>query len=145
MSGQQLFFSRPRRHYSNGLHSERLMQPLCTILRSGPVPQTVTVPPQIKKIPFPFPEMCISSVLQLLLLPLVTPLSRLFSLLFPSLSLGASQQYQLHHRCFYTCFWTSWACNKDTVLYTVLYSKIHKSTTTCRGCVHMTMYTRHVN
>ena len=27
-----------------------------------------------------------------------------------------------------------------TILYTVLYSKVHKSTTTCRGCTHITMY-----
>ena len=28
---------------------------------------------------------------------------------------------------------------------TVLYSKVHKSPTTCRGCTHVTMYARHLN
>ena len=32
-----------------------------------------------------------------------------------------------------------------TILYTVLYIKVHKSTTTCRGCTYMTTYARHVN
>ena len=32
-----------------------------------------------------------------------------------------------------------------TILYTVLYSKVHKSTTSCRGCKHGTTYGRHVN
>ena len=49
-----LFF-RHRWHGSTGLHSERLLQPSCTVLHSGPVPQKLTVPPQIKKIPLPFP------------------------------------------------------------------------------------------
>ena len=31
------------------------------------------------------------------------------------------------------------------VLCTVLYSKVHKSTATCGGCVHVTMFARHVN
>ena len=31
------------------MHSERLLQPLCTVLHSGPVPHKRTVPPQIKK------------------------------------------------------------------------------------------------
>ena len=64
-----------------------------------------------------------------------------------AISLTPDVHYQLHHRCFYACFyacfWTSWAWNKDTVLLysiTVLYSKVHNSTTTCRGCTHMTMY-----
>ena len=30
-------------------------------------------------------------------------------------------------------------------LYTELYSKAHKSTTTCRGCMHVTVYTIHMN
>ena len=30
-------------------------------------------------------------------------------------------------------------------LYTVLYSKVHKSTTTCRGCTHVTKYAKHMN
>ena len=29
-------------------------------------------------------------------------------------------------------------------LYTVLYSKVHKSTTTCRRCTHMTVYARYM-
>ena len=32
-----------------------------------------------------------------------------------------------------------------TVLYTVLYSKVHKTTTARRGSAHTTMYARHVN
>ena len=32
-----------------------------------------------------------------------------------------------------------------TVLYTVPYSKVHKSTTICRGCTHVTVYATHVN
>ena len=31
------------------------------------------------------------------------------------------------------------------IFYIVLYSKVHKSTTTCRGCLHVTTYTRYVN
>ena len=64
-------FSHHRWHGNTGLHSEQLLQPSCTILRLGPVPQKLTVPPEIKKIPWPFPISWISSVLQLLLLPLV--------------------------------------------------------------------------
>ena len=30
------------------------VQPLCPVLCSGPVPQNLTVPPEIKKIPVPF-------------------------------------------------------------------------------------------
>ena len=32
-----------------------------------------------------------------------------------------------------------------TVLYIVLYRKEHKSATTCRGCLHMTVYAKHLN
>ena len=32
-----------------------------------------------------------------------------------------------------------------TTLYAVLYSKVHKSITTCKGCRHITRYTRHMN
>ena len=49
------FFSCYRWHGSTGLHSERLLQLSCTVLRSGPVAQKPIVPPQIRKIPFPFP------------------------------------------------------------------------------------------
>ena len=30
-------------------------------------------------------------------------------------------------------------------LHTLLYSKVHKRTTTCRGCMRMTIYVRHMN
>ena len=60
-------------HHSTGLHSE--LQPLCSILCSGPMPQKLTVLPQIKKIPLPFHESWISSLLQLLLLPFFFVLS----------------------------------------------------------------------
>ena len=50
-------FSHHRWHGSTGLHSERPLQPLCTVLHSGPVPQKLTVPPQIKKISLPFPAL----------------------------------------------------------------------------------------
>ena len=44
---------------------------------------------------------------------------------------------------FYVLLQTSWAWNKDTaLLHTVLYSKVHKSTTTCSRRTHLTMYTR---
>ena len=36
-----------------------------------------------------------------------------------------------------------WYCT--AVLDIVLYSKAHKSTTTCRGCTYVTIYARHVN
>ena len=76
---------------STGLHPERLLQPSCTILHSGPVGQKLIVPPQIKKISLPFPH-------------------------HESLPSSTS----LHHRCFYTCFLTSWAWNKNTVfLYSI--------------------------
>ena len=39
---------------STGLHSEQLLQPLCTLLRSGPLPQKLTVPPPTKKTPLHF-------------------------------------------------------------------------------------------
>ena len=43
----------------------------------------------------------------------------------------------------------TWAWNEDTVLltvlYTVLYGKGRRSITTCRGCMHVMMHTRHVN
>ena len=114
---------------------------------SGPVPQKLTVSPRIKKISLPFPASCVSLFLQLLLLPLVTPLSQLFSLLFPLLSLRASSQYQLHHCCFML------ASGHTGIEIKILYycilcstaSKVHKSTTSCRGCTHVTMYTKHMN
>ena len=34
---------------------------------------------------------------------------------------------------------------KDTILCIVFYSKMHKSSATCRRCTHMTTYTRHVD
>ena len=77
------------------------------------------MPPQIKKIPLPFPASWTSSVLQLFL-PLVS--LRPFS--GPPIP-DISCQYQLHHHCFYACFRTSWTLYKDTVL-----CKEHKSTTT---------------
>ena len=92
-----------------------------------------------KKIPSPFPALWLSLVLQLLL-----SLASLCSFLWTSnfwclLAVPAASPL------FYTCFWTSWCWNKDTVLYVVLYSKVHKSTTACRGCTRMTVYTRHMS
>ena len=75
-------FSCHRWHCSTGLHSEQLLQPSCTVLHLGAVPQKLTVPPQIKKMPLPFPASWISSVLQLLFLPLVAPLSQYFHFCF---------------------------------------------------------------
>ena len=41
---------------------------------------------------------------------------------------------------------TLWLCKKyrkcTAVIYTVLYGKVHKSTTACRGCMHTAMHTR---
>ena len=59
-------------------------------------------------------------------------------------SLGTQIIQSAIYCCFYTCFQTSWAWNKD-LLYTALYSNVHKSTTPCRGCTHMTVDARHVN
>ena len=56
------FFFYHKWHSITGLHSERLLHPLCTILYLGPVPQKLTVPPQIPKIPLPFSVLCISLV-----------------------------------------------------------------------------------
>ena len=95
---------------------EWLPQLSCTILRSGPVPHLLTVPPQLKKIPLMFPVSWIASVLQ---------------------------QYQLHHWCVCACFQMSWAWNNDTVLLCPRNSKVRKST--CSGCMHVTIYARHVN
>ena len=52
---------------------------------------------------------------------------------------------QLHDHSLYPCFWTSCVSNKETILYTVLYSKTYRSTNICRSCTHMTMKARHVN
>ena len=67
-----LFFSHHRWHHSTGLHSEWLLQPFvyCSMFKSWP--QKLLVPPHIKKIHLPFPAAWVSSVLQLLLLPLVS-------------------------------------------------------------------------
>lgn len=64
-----LLFSHHRWHGGTGLYSEQLLQPSCTILHSGPVPQQVTVPTEINKGDL-LPSLCISSVLQLLLVSL---------------------------------------------------------------------------
>ena len=66
--GRSSFFSCHRWHGSPGLHSKQLLQPSCSILHSDPAPLTLMVPPQINKIPLPFPASWISSVLQLPLL-----------------------------------------------------------------------------
>ena len=55
-------FSHHKRLSSTGLHSEQLLQPLCTLC-SGPLPQKLTVPPPTKKTPLPFPALWISLVL----------------------------------------------------------------------------------
>ena len=47
-------FFHHRWHGSTGLHSERLLQPSHTILHLGPMPQKLTVPPQLKKSPCHF-------------------------------------------------------------------------------------------
>ena len=87
------------------------------------------MPPQIKKIPLPFPASWTSSVLQLFL-PLVS--LRPFS--GPPIP-DISCQYQLHHHCFYACFRTSWTLYEDTVL-----CKAHKSTTTLEdACIWQCM------
>ena len=81
-------------------------------------------------------------------LPLPSPKVSLGAQLTGSFLLSTSKQCQLHRCCFYTCFWTSWACNKDiepAYSIQVPCSEVHKSTTTCRECRHMTMYARHVN
>lgn len=39
----------------------------------------------------------------------------------------------------YACFWTSWLWNKDTALLcSIRYCTVHRSSTTCRGCTHVT-------
>lgn len=54
---------------------------------------------------------------------------------YNKVSLGTQLTQLVIHHCFYACFCASWAWNK--VLYTmVVYSKVHKRTTTCRGCRH---------
>ena len=60
-----------RWHSSIGLHSEWLLRPLQTVIRSGSMPQKLTVSPQIKKIPLSFLASWISLALQLPL-PLVS-------------------------------------------------------------------------
>ena len=47
-------FSHHKRLSSTGLHSEQLLQHLCTLC-SGPLPQKLTMPPPTKKTPLPFP------------------------------------------------------------------------------------------
>ena len=39
----------------------------------------------------------------------------------------------------------SWTWNKDTAFYTVLSSKVHRSTTSCKRCTCVTMYAKHVS
>ena len=54
---------------------------------------------------------------------------------YNKVSLGTQLTQLVIHHCFYACFCASWAWNK--VLYTmVVYSKVHKRTTTRRGCMH---------
>ena len=62
-----------------------------------------------------------------------------------------------HHYCLVlgsrtSCITTAFAlaCRRPglelkILYYIVLYSKVHKSTTTSRRCIHMIMYARHVN
>ena len=86
-----------------------------------------------------FPALWISLVLQLLLL-VFCPFSE------PSIP-GDSQQHQLCHCCFYVSSWYS-ELEIKILYYCTLYStvsKVHKSVTTCRGCMPVTMYARHVN
>ena len=133
-----LFFSsHPRWHGGTGLCSEWLLQPFvyCSTLGfCASKANSIS-----KKIPSPFPALWLSLVLQLLL-----SLASLCSFLWTSnfwclLAVPATSPL------FDTCFWTSWCWNKDTVLYVVLYSKVHKSTTACRGCTRVTVYTRHMS
>ena len=56
--GGRSFFPHHRWHGSTGLHSERLLQPSYTILHLGPMPQKLTVPPQLKQIPLPLSAPC---------------------------------------------------------------------------------------
>ena len=71
MSGSELSFCHQRWHSSTGLRCEQRLQPSRPILHSGPIPQKLTMPPWIKKILLPFPELWISLTLQWLL-PLVS-------------------------------------------------------------------------
>ena len=98
-------FSRHRWRSSPGVHSKWLLQPLRTVLHLGPVPQELTVPPQIKNVPLPCPMSWTSLVPWfLLLLPLVS----LFSL------------------------WASSSIRSSLVSYTKLSAK---STAPCRECI----------
>ena len=84
----------------------------------------------------------ISSLLDSVLLTLLKNWSSDVWVVALSLS---SCQCQLYHCCFYACFWTSWAWNK-TLYFGTVYITVHKSTTTCRGCImYVTMYTRNMN
>ena len=114
--GSSFFFSHHRWHSSTGSHSERLLQPSCTVLYLGPVPQKLTVPPQIKKIPLPFPVSWISSVLQLLLLPLVSllSLSLQFYQVFISKLHKVSTQKLVYLLCCQVHNHLTWQCTPDT-------------------------------
>ena len=52
-----LFPSHQRCRGSTGLQSERLLQPLCTVLHLDSVPQKLTGLSQLKKISLPFPTL----------------------------------------------------------------------------------------
>lgn len=103
-------------------------------------------------VPLPAIKFCqlflVGSVLSLDLLFHFFPLlpSQLFSsLLFPSSPLGASLAASATPLLL--CLLISWTWNKDVVhCIILLYSKVHRSTATCRGRQwHVTVCCRHVN
>ena len=128
------------------LNSEQLLPPLFTILYLGPMPHKLMVSPQVKKTPLPLLH---RESLQLF--------SYHFFLLLCSSCLWASSSITslvvsellvLHSKDFSEVILLRVYLEIKALCYCTLYSvhsKVHKSTATCRGCVHMPMYTTHGN
>ena len=128
-------------HGSTRPNSEQLLQPSCTVPCPSSVPQTLRLPLQINKIPFAIcylvnffssalTSSCLSSSFLWVFSSwcfLAVPTTSLLLLYFLLDTLGLKWKYQApaHH--------------------TALYSQVHKSASTCRGCTHTTMSSRHVN
>ena len=129
--------------WKHQLNSEQLLPPLFTILHLGPMPHKLMVSPQVKKTPLPLPASWISSVVQLPLLPLalfILSLGLQFHQVF------SSELLVLHSKDVNEVILLQVSLEIEALCYCTLYSaysKVHKSTATCRECMHMTMYIRH--
>ena len=107
-------------HSSTGLHSERLLQPSQTVLHPGPVPGNWQCLLKHRK-----PSCRLLHCVGLLGSSVTSSSCLRLSFLCASNSTRSS----LVSSSCYTA--------------TVLYRRVHKTTTTCRGCTHVATYPRH--